>query len=177
MKMAKKLLAVALAGVLALSVLTGCGNSTGTKSIADAMNDMLKGRDITVKSDSDLNAKVKKIVELKDQIESKEPDNEQNKAKTDGVTPTAKTEIMKIMGDAYNDQFVWIAYAPTKGYNTTAQAAELLRLVESDELVLNAPTDKDKNTIKTYRIGTTTLTEDGDTVRIALIAAEADDAE
>lgn len=40
MKMAKKFLAVALAGVLALSVLTGCGNSVKTKDIADSLTKM-----------------------------------------------------------------------------------------------------------------------------------------
>ena len=40
MKMAKKFLAVALAGVLALSVLTGCGNSVKSKDIADALTKM-----------------------------------------------------------------------------------------------------------------------------------------
>ena len=39
MKMAKKLLAVVLAGVLALSVLTGCGGAVSTKTIAEAMSD------------------------------------------------------------------------------------------------------------------------------------------
>ena len=39
MKMAKKLLAVILAGVLALSVLTGCGDAVSTKAIAEAMSD------------------------------------------------------------------------------------------------------------------------------------------
>ena len=38
MKMAKKFLAVALAGVLALSVLTGCGNSVKSSS-RPMMND------------------------------------------------------------------------------------------------------------------------------------------
>ena len=37
MKMAKKFLAVALAGVLALSVLTGCGDSVKSKDIADSL--------------------------------------------------------------------------------------------------------------------------------------------
>ncbi|MFR8400828.1 MAG: hypothetical protein ACLVBX_01530 [Faecalibacterium prausnitzii] len=37
--MAKKLLAVVLAGVLALSVLTGCGDAVSTKAIAEAMSD------------------------------------------------------------------------------------------------------------------------------------------
>lgn len=40
MKMAKKFLAVALAGVLALSVLTGCGASVKSKDVADALNKM-----------------------------------------------------------------------------------------------------------------------------------------
>ena len=40
MKMAKKFLAVALAGVLALSVLTGCGDSVKSKDIADSLTKM-----------------------------------------------------------------------------------------------------------------------------------------
>ena len=40
MKMAKKFLAVALAGVLALSVLTGCGNSVKSKDVADSLTKM-----------------------------------------------------------------------------------------------------------------------------------------
>ena len=40
MKMAKKFLAVALAGVLALSLLTGCGDSVKSKDIADSLTKM-----------------------------------------------------------------------------------------------------------------------------------------
>lgn len=40
MKMAKKFLAVALAGVLALSVLTGCANGVKSKDVADALTKM-----------------------------------------------------------------------------------------------------------------------------------------
>ena len=40
MKMAKKFLAVALVGVLALSVLTGCGDSVKSKDIADSLTKM-----------------------------------------------------------------------------------------------------------------------------------------
>ena len=50
MKMAKKFLAVALAGVLALSVLTGCGNSVKSKDIADSLNKM----GVKVEQDKDM---------------------------------------------------------------------------------------------------------------------------
>lgn len=40
MKMAKKSLAVALAGVLALSVLTGCANGVKSKDVADSLTKM-----------------------------------------------------------------------------------------------------------------------------------------
>ena len=39
MKLFKKVLAAALAGVLALSVLTGCNNSAATVTMVDALND------------------------------------------------------------------------------------------------------------------------------------------
>lgn len=54
MKMAKKFLAVALAGVLALSVLTGCGNSVKSKDVADALNKMgFKVQNIDIKVEQD----------------------------------------------------------------------------------------------------------------------------
>ena len=42
MKMFKKLMAIALAGVMALAVLTGCGSSLNEKEIIKQMNDELK---------------------------------------------------------------------------------------------------------------------------------------
>ena len=50
MKMAKKFLAVALAGVLALSVLTGCGDSVKSKDVADALTKM----GVKVEQDKDM---------------------------------------------------------------------------------------------------------------------------
>lgn len=44
MKMFKKLMAIALAGVMALAVLTGCGTSLNEKEIIKQMNDDLKFR-------------------------------------------------------------------------------------------------------------------------------------
>ena len=55
MKMAKKFLAVALAGVLALSVLTGCGASVKSKDIADSLTKM--GMNVEQSDDMDKTAK------------------------------------------------------------------------------------------------------------------------
>ena len=55
MKMAKKFLAVALAGVLALSVLTGCGKSVKSKDIADSLTKM--GMNVEQSDDMDKTAK------------------------------------------------------------------------------------------------------------------------
>ncbi|MDD7206749.1 MAG: hypothetical protein SPF64_01135 [Faecalibacterium longum] len=59
MKMAKKFLAVALAGVLALSVLTGCGASVKSKDVADALTKM----DIKVEQDKGVDATAKKTLD------------------------------------------------------------------------------------------------------------------
>lgn len=55
MKMAKKFLAVALAGVLALSVLTGCANGVKSKDVADSLTKM--GIKVEQSKDMDKTAK------------------------------------------------------------------------------------------------------------------------
>ena len=63
MKMAKKLLAVVLAGVLALSVLTGCGDAVSTKAIAEVMSGVSKDDGFVYEADPKLNKKAGLIVE------------------------------------------------------------------------------------------------------------------
>ena len=67
MKMAKKLLAVVLAGVMAVSMLTGCALSDAAKAKAleKALNDHAQGAQQTIKYDykSSLNSKADKIWE------------------------------------------------------------------------------------------------------------------
>ena len=157
MKMAKKFLAVALAGVLALSVLTGCGNSANTKSIAEAMSDISKAAGITFKEDTKLNTKAKAIAEADNADTEALADNDEQKAE--------KEKIMAIMGDSYKEQFVWISVTETKGFNATAQAANLLGAM----MEVNAPEGKEP--ANTRFIGTTTVTQEGTTYRVAVIAA------
>ena len=88
MKMAKKLLAVVLAGVLALSVLTGCGDAVSTKAIAEAMSDKTiaeamsdasKDKGFVYEADPELNEKARQIAEM---IRTKGKGNDSGK-KTD----------------------------------------------------------------------------------------------
>lgn len=70
MKLFKKVLAAALAGVLALSVLTGCNNSAATVTMVDALNDWAKvySMDTTFKKgNEDLQRQVNALVEIVDE--------------------------------------------------------------------------------------------------------------
>lgn len=70
MKLFKKVLAAALAGALALSVLTGCNNSAATVTMVDALNDWAKiyGVDTTFeKGDEKLQAQVDDLVKIVDE--------------------------------------------------------------------------------------------------------------
>ena len=73
MKLFKKVLAAALAGVLALSVLTGCNNSNSaaTVKMLDALNDWSKfnGEGVTFeKGDEKLQSQVNELVEIVDEV-------------------------------------------------------------------------------------------------------------
>ena len=70
MKLFKKVLAAALAGVLALSVLTGCNNSAATVPMVDALNDWSKvyGDGVTFeKGNEDLQNQVNALVKIVDE--------------------------------------------------------------------------------------------------------------
>lgn len=63
MKMLKKVAAIALAGVLALSVLTGCGSKDNTGTVVDGLNDLVKlsGDPVTYVADSQMDQKADAI--------------------------------------------------------------------------------------------------------------------
>lgn len=69
MKLFKKVLAAALAGVLALSVLTGCNNSAATVTMVDALNDWSKFNNDGItfeKGNEDLQGQVNALVKIVD---------------------------------------------------------------------------------------------------------------
>ena len=125
MKMFKKLMAVALAGVLALAVLTGCGSSLNEKEIINILNDAAKSpmaksalagagvtADVTTfkAADAELNGKAKAVAGIveenigeKDTIES----IFQNKDKRVAITKA-------LIGEDKSDKNLYLVSYATK---------------------------------------------------------------
>ena len=117
MKMAKKLLAVVLAGVMAVSMLTGCA-SISSRRVADELEGMLKAANdkATVKAiDDDLANKAAKVAKT-----------EQGALKeADALKADVKTELAK--DKKLGDSYIWIAYFATKDVNKTVKAQNIAK--------------------------------------------------
>ena len=112
MKMAKKLLALVLTGVMAMSVLTGCG-STASRQAAGKLEGMLEG----MLKKANPNATV--------EVGSEELANKAIEAATtdDGKFETnAKKNIKAALKEGNNDKYVWYAYFEAEGKNETDKA-------------------------------------------------------
>ena len=176
MKMAKKLLAVVLAGVLALSVLTGCGGAVSTKAIAEAMSDktiaeamsdVSKDEGFVYEADPELNEKAGLIAEM---IRTKEEGDDP------GTEPNIYGKIMGIMGEDYADKYVWIAATTTKGCDVMTQASNLLEDLEDVDVDsnINSAVPKGKNPANVRSIGTAPITMNGVDYCFAVITADAE---
>ncbi len=170
MKMAKKLLAVVLAGVLAVSLLTGCGGAVSTmiiageavsaETIADAMSNMSKGEGVVYEEKPELNEKARQIAAM---ISSAA----MQKGETD-----IYEKIMKIMGDDYDDKYVWIAETTTEGNDVMTQASNLLEDVDKDSNI-NSAVPNGTSPANVRSIGTVPITENGVDYLFAVITADA----
>ena len=173
MKMAKKLLAVVLAGILAVSLLTGCSDAVSTKAIAEAMSDktiaeamsdVSKDEGFVYEADPELNEKARQIAEM---IRTKGKGNGSGNAKD------IYDEIMGIMGDDYVGKYVWIAATTTKGNNVMTQASNLLEDVDIDSNI-NSAVPNDTSPANVRSIGTVPITENGVDYLFAVITAGAE---
>ena len=117
MKMAKKLLAVVLAGVMAVSMLTGCA-SISSRRVADELEGMLKAANdkATVKAvDDDLANNAAKVAK-----------DEHGALKAETTLQTdVKTELTK--NNKLGDSYIWIAYFATKDVNKTVKAQNIAK--------------------------------------------------
>ena len=166
MKMAKKLLAVVLAGVLAVSLLTGCGGAVSTKAIAEAMSDVSKDEGFVYEADPELDEKAGLIAGMiKTKVEGNDPGND----------PDICGKIMGIMGEDYADKYVWIAATTTKGNDVMTQASNLLEDLEDVDIDsnINGAVPKGKSPAKVRSIGTAPITLNGEDCCLAVITADA----
>ena len=172
MKMARKLLAVVLAGVLAVSLLTGCGDAVSTKaiaeamsdkSIAEAMSDVSKDEGFVYEADPELNEKAGLIAEM---IRRKEGGDDP------GTEPNIYGKIMGIMGEDYAGKYVWIAATTTKGNDVMTQASNLLEDVDIDSNI-NGAVPNGTSPAAVRSIGTAPVTLNGVDYRFAVITADA----
>ena len=117
MKMAKKLLAVVLTGVMAVSMLTGCAGIS-SRRVADELQGMLKAVNdkATVKAvGDDLANKAAKVAK-----------DEQGALKNEtALKNDVKTELTK--GNKLGDSYIWIAYFATKDVNKTVKAQNVAK--------------------------------------------------
>ena len=145
MKMAKKLLAVVLAGVMAVSMLTGCALSDKIK--ANALEDALNMKQVQGKQDSDdlaikydhkssLDSKAEKLWTLT----ATDANNSVALNKTPGVTD--ELTAAKING---KDCFYWMVEAPKNA--EAKKTAEWVKKAEALHAKVNASTDVKKDAI------------------------------
>lgn len=136
-KMFKKLMAVALAGVMALAVLTGCGTSVNEKEVIKIFNDTLKTevavqalakKDVkiaSVKADSDMKTKAQSVAKIM-ATDEKTTWKDQLGAKM--------TEIQKaVVGDDTTNKYM-VGFAPkvkydSKLYNTLDSGIDALSII------------------------------------------------
>ena len=139
MKMAKKLLAVVLAGVMAVSMLTGCALSDKVK--ANALEDALNMKQVQGKQDSEELA-IK--YDHKSSLDSKAEDlwtRKATDANNDPVlnkTPNVTSELTaaKING---KDYFYWMVQAPKNA--EAKKTAEWVKKAEALHAKVNVSTD------------------------------------
>jgi hypothetical protein len=124
MKMAKKLLAVVLTGVMAVSMLTGCA-SISSRRVADELEGMLKAANdkATVKAvDDDLAKNAVKVAKQ----------DGKDALKVDATLKAdVKTELTK--NNKLGDSYIWVAYFATKDVNKTVKAQNVAKaLITTD---------------------------------------------
>ena len=178
MKMFKKLMAVALAGVMALAVLTGCGTSVNEKEIIKIFNDTLKTtaaeqamaeKDVkidSVKADSGMKEKAQSVAKIME--------TDVNKDSTLATQFDAKWEEIKkaVAGDDTTNQYL-VGFAPkvkydSKLYKTLDSGIDALSIIKNSKII-NVNVDYEAVDGAVSLIGFADTTINGVTYTVAVI--------
>lgn len=179
MKMFKKLMAIALAGVMALAVLTGCGTSVNEKEIIRIFNDTLKtakavsimeSQDIKikeVKADSGMKQKAQSVAKIMaTDVEEDSTWETQLKAKRD--------EIQKAVAGDDTTNWYKVGFAPkvkydSKLYNTLDSGIDVLSILTMGVTFNTENTDYEAVDGAVSLIGFADTTINGVTYTVAVI--------
>ena len=137
MKMAKKLLAVVLTGVMALSMLTGCA-TLDARNIASDLEGMLKvvndKATVSATNDAkDLAEKAAKAVQA-DTTDWVAPADDQKKDDKVSMVDAVKA---KLGTDKITDKYVWYTCYKSEDVKNVAQAQEIYNLLVNDQKKIN----------------------------------------
>lgn len=172
MKMFKKLMAVALAGVMALTVLTGCAGTINKKEYVNVLNDLIKvsGKDYTVEQGSD---KLAKEVLAKVEVYAENHNRGEMRTKTAVAYDVLRdltyrdvddADIIKaIVPDGAKDQYslMWTQLNDyeSKAFKNNESAANVIRMAMGNECELNEVDEDKLGTTATASIATQKIGE------------------
>lgn len=172
MKMFKKLMAVALAGVMALTVLTGCAGTINKKEYVNVMNDLIKvsGKDLTVEQGSD---KLAKEVLAKVEVYAENHNRGEMNTKTavayevlrdltyrDGNDyADIKAIVPKDAKDQYTLMWTQLNDYESKAFKNNESAANVIRMAMGNSCELNEIDEDKLGTTATASIATQKIGE------------------
>lgn len=180
MKTAKRLLILALAGVMALALLTGCGDKLGDKSDdtlrAEALADIINvryGVNITCEADPQLSEAAERYTHVSSEDGSTLLINDLKKGNYDACGPQPRKALLKTIGiapDTANKQVIFY-FGVDRGSDDPVKQA--IDLCDGYRQVLPEP---DKNTwpapnfrASSYRVGFGSWTDNRNTPRLFVI--------
>jgi len=189
MKMAKKFLAVALAGVLALSVLTGCANGVKSKDVADSLTKMgikveqskdvdktakstLTAIEAIIASDTNTGAAAANKITLDNAVVAADG----KVIKTNTITDNTANAVQKALGvfangsateKANDGKKVQVALVKTEDAKKDA-SLQAARVKEGLVQVKNVTVDNDHKFAETGKLGTAT-TKDGKYMLVVIV--------
>ena len=190
MKMAKKFLAVALAGVLALSVLTGCANGVKSKDVADSLTKMgikvEQSKDVDKTAENTLKA-IEAIVDAsakdttvaaanKITLDNAVVAADGKVIKTNTITDNTANAVQKALGvfangsdaeKANDGKKVQVALVKTEDAKKDA-SLQAARVKEGLVQVKNVTVDNDHKFAETGKLGTAT-TKDGKYMLVVIV--------
>lgn len=169
MKMFKKLMAVALAGVMALTVLTGCAGTINKKEYVNVLNDLIKvsGKDYTVEQGSD---KLAKEVLAKVEVYAENHNRGERYTKTavayevlQNLNHRDPADIKAIVPKDAKDQYtlMWTQLNDyeSKAFKNNESAANVIRMAMGNECELNEVDEDKLGTTATASIATQKIGE------------------